>query len=94
MELDQAPGYGEIGYWVAGGGARPRRRDARGDAAARLGRAELGLTLIELLDPRGQRALAARRRAHRLPGHRRAAPAPRPDGAGAPDHAVYAWSPA
>ncbi len=37
MELDRAPRYGEIGYWVAARSARARRRHAGGDAAARLG---------------------------------------------------------
>ena len=93
MELDKAPRYGEIGYWVAKDARGQGRRDACGRAAARLGRERARARAGRAADPRGQRAVAARRRAHRLPGHRRAPPAPRAGGTPAAlDHAVYAWS--
>jgi RimJ/RimL family protein N-acetyltransferase len=94
MELDKAPGYGELGYWVA--------RDARGkgvaSAAVTLLRdwsaAELGLELIELLidieNIGSQRVAEAT--GFLDTGERR--PAPRQTESAEPTHAVYAWSPA
>jgi RimJ/RimL family protein N-acetyltransferase len=49
MELDREPGYGEIGYWVA---AEARGRGIATRAVRLLtdwGRAELGLTRLEIL---------------------------------------------
>ncbi len=55
MELDKAPGYGEIGYWVA---AAARGRGAATRAVALVcgwARAELGLSAIEILAHRDNR---------------------------------------
>jgi RimJ/RimL family protein N-acetyltransferase len=93
MEMDKAPGYGEIGYWVA--------RDARGKGVAT--RAvellrdwavtERGLDLIELVIHE-QNALSQRvaeRTGFLDTGERR--PAPRAEEPGPPDFAIYAWRP-
>jgi RimJ/RimL family protein N-acetyltransferase len=94
MELDQKPGYGELGYWVA--------REARGkgvaSAAVTLLRdwsaAELGLELIELLID--VENIGSQRVAESTgfldTGERR--PAPRQTESAELTHAVYAWSPA
>ena len=56
MEIDRDAPLRRDRLLGRGAGARARRGDARGDAAARLGGARSsGSTLIELLDPRGQR---------------------------------------
>jgi RimJ/RimL family protein N-acetyltransferase len=88
MELDRAPGYGEIGYWVAA--------DARGRGVAtravRLladwGRRELGLTKLEILPHRDNAPSrrVAERAGFRDTGELRACPrAPH----ATPDYAVY-----
>ena len=70
MELDRAPGYGEIGYWVAkaarGKGVATRAVVLLRDYAA----AELGLELIELIIHEGNDAVEAGRRADGVPRHR------------------------
>ena len=80
MELDKAPRYGEIGYWVAkdarGKGVATRAVTLLRDWAAQ----RAGLRAGRARDPRGQRALGAGRRAHRLPRHRRAADRAAPGG--------------
>ena len=94
MELDKAPGYGEIGYWVA--------KDARGKGVATRAVAllrdwaaqEKGCELVELVI-HSDNALSVRvaeRTGFLDTGERR--PAPRQEDATALDHAVYAWSPA
>jgi RimJ/RimL family protein N-acetyltransferase len=93
MELDKAPGYGEIGYWVA--------KDARGKGVASRAvtllrdwcAGELELELIELLID-GEN-LASQRVAESTgfldTGELR--PAPRQEGSDALTHGVYAWRP-
>ena len=94
MELDKAPGYGEIGYWVA--------KDARGKGVATRAVAllrdwaaqEQGCELVELVI-HADNALSVRvaeRTGFLDTGERRTAP--RQEGATALDHAVYAWTPA
>lgn len=90
MELDRAPGYAEIGYWVA---AEARGRGVATRAVRLLrdwGRESLGLSLIEILtraENVGSRRVAERA-GFVLTGERR--PNPRePDGDG--DYLVYAW---
>ena len=90
MELDRAPGYGEIGYWVAA--------DARGRGVAtravRLLRdwaqESLGLELLEILTR--EENLGSRRVAERAgfksTGERRANPR---DPSGDAHYLVYAW---
>lgn len=92
MELDRAPHYGEIGYWVA----KPARRKGVASRAVSLlkefGVNQLGLTRIELLiheDNRPSRK-TAERAGFEHTGERR--PAPRVETAEAADHVVYAWS--
>jgi RimJ/RimL family protein N-acetyltransferase len=94
MELDRAPRYGEIGYWVSaaarGRGVASRAVTLLRDWSAR----ELDLELIELLihvdNQPSQRV--AERTGFLDTGERRCAP--RQEGAVALDHAVYVWSPA
>jgi RimJ/RimL family protein N-acetyltransferase len=91
MELDQRPGYGEIGYWVA--------REARGKGVATRGvallrdyaAAELGVELIELIIHEGNRLSqrVAERTGFLDIGEKRLAP--RQEGATVRDHMVYAW---
>ena len=94
MELDRAPGYGELGYWVArsarGKGVASRAVTLLRDWSA----AELGLELIELLiDVENRGSLRVAESTGFLDtGERR--PAPRQQESDAPTHAVYAWSPA
>ena len=95
MELDKAPGYGEIGYWVAkearGKGVATRAVTLLRDWAA----TELGLRADRAAHPRGQRAVdRASPSAPASSTPASAARAPRQEGATALDHAVYAWSPA
>jgi RimJ/RimL family protein N-acetyltransferase len=91
MELDRAPGYGEIGYWVA---AEARGRGV-GTRAVRLlhewAVRELGLTEIEILPHRGNAASRriAEKAGYRDTGELRAPP--RGDGT-EPVYAVYRWS--
>jgi RimJ/RimL family protein N-acetyltransferase len=94
MELDKAPRYGEIGYWVA---AAARGRGVASRAVTLLrdwGACELELELIELLihvdNQPSQRV--AERTGFLDTGERRSAP--RQEGATELDYAVYAWSPA
>ncbi len=92
MELDKAPRYGEIGYWVA--------RDARGKGVAvravtllrDWAAEELGLELVELVihEDNALSRRVAERAGFLDTGERR--PAPRREEPGPPDHAVYAWS--
>jgi RimJ/RimL family protein N-acetyltransferase len=94
MELDKAPRYGEIGYWVAAG-ARGRGIASRAVTLLRdWGASELELELIELLihvdNQPSQRV--AERTGFLDTGERRCAP--RQEGAAELDYAVYAWSPA
>jgi RimJ/RimL family protein N-acetyltransferase len=94
MELDRAPRYGELGYWVAAA-ARGRGVASRAVTLLRDWSAnELRLELIELLihvdNQPSQRV--AERTGFLDTGERRCAP--RQEGATALDHAVYAWSPA
>jgi RimJ/RimL family protein N-acetyltransferase len=91
MELDRAPGFGEIGYWVAAG-ARGRGVATR---AVRLlatwAREELGLTRIEILPHRDN---AASRRVAAKAGFQDTGelkPCPRADDE-EPVYAVFAWS--
>ncbi len=93
MELDRAPGYGEIGYWVA----EPARRKGVASRAVLLLKAfgvqELGLTRIELLvheDNLPSRKTAAR--AGFTDGTDERRPAPRSATPGPANHVVYAWS--
>jgi RimJ/RimL family protein N-acetyltransferase len=92
MELDQRPGYGEIGYWVAkearGKGVASRAVVLLRDWAA----AELDLELIELIIHEGN-ALSQRvaeRTGFLDIGEKRIAP--RQEGATERDHMVYAWT--
>jgi RimJ/RimL family protein N-acetyltransferase len=92
MELDRAPHYGEIGYWVA---AQARRRGVATRAVLmlkRFGIEQLGLTRIELLVD--VENVASRKTAQRAgfvdTGERR--PAPRTPTPGPPNSIVYAWS--
>jgi RimJ/RimL family protein N-acetyltransferase len=94
MEMDRAPRYGEIGYWVAaaarGRGVASRAVTLLRDWAAE----ELGLELIELVIHE-QNALSCRvaeRTGFLDTGERRCAPRTEPPGPH--DHAVYARSPA
>lgn len=94
MELDKAPRYGEIGYWV--------HRDARGQGVASRGvtllrdwaAQERGLELVELLihEDNALSQRVAERTGFLDTGERR--PAPRRELPAASDHAVYAWRPA
>jgi RimJ/RimL family protein N-acetyltransferase len=91
MEMDKAPGYGEIGYWVA---AEARRRSVASRAVALLrdwAAAELGLRLIELIidSDNAPSRRVAERTGFRETGELR--PAPRTENPGPPNHAVYAW---
>ncbi|WP_053226921.1 GNAT family N-acetyltransferase [Solirubrobacter soli] len=93
MELDKAPRYGEIGYWVA--------KDARGKGVASRAvtllrdwcAGELGLERIELLIDEDNQA--SRRVAESTgfleTGELR--PAPRQEESGALTHGVYVWTP-
>ena len=89
-ELDRTRGTGEIGYWTAPW-ARRRGIATRAvtllrDAAA----ARLGLRSFELvIHPDNLASIAVARRAGFEPT--REVRAARRDGAGGPDHAVYAW---
>jgi RimJ/RimL family protein N-acetyltransferase len=91
MELDKAPGYGEIGYWVAkearGKGVATRAVILLRDYAA----SELGLELIELIIHEGN--APSKRVAERTGfldiGEKRLAP--RQEGATERDHMVFAW---
>jgi RimJ/RimL family protein N-acetyltransferase len=90
MELDREPGYGEIGYWVAAA-ARGRGVATRGTRLlADWARRELGLTRIEILPHRDNRASrrVAEKAGFRDTGELRAAPR---GAAGPADLAVYAW---
>jgi RimJ/RimL family protein N-acetyltransferase len=94
MELDKAPRYGEIGYWVS---AAARGRGVASRAVTLLrdwGASDLELELIELVihidNQPSQRV--AERTGFLDTGERRRAP--RQAGAYELDHAVYAWSPA
>ena len=94
LELDRAPRYGEIGYWVAAG-ARGRGVATRAVTLVRDWAAEeLGLDLIELLIHEDN--LASARVAELTgfvdTGERRNAP--RSEDPGPPRYRVYAWSPA
>jgi RimJ/RimL family protein N-acetyltransferase len=94
MELDKAPRYGEIGYWVA---ASARGRGVASRAVTLLrdwGAAELGLELIELLihEDNALSKRVAEATGFLDTGERRCAP--RVEGAQELDHAVYTWSPA
>jgi RimJ/RimL family protein N-acetyltransferase len=91
MELDRAPGFGEIGYWVASG-ARGRGIATR---AVRLlaawAREELELSRIEILPHRDN---AASRRVAEKAGFEDTGelkPCPRADSE-EPVYAVFAWS--
>ncbi len=94
MELDRAPRYGEIGYWVAAGargrGVATRAVTLLRDWAAQ----ELGLELIELLIHEDNRASlrVAELTGFVDTGERRNAP--RSEDPGPPRYRVYAWSPA
>ncbi len=94
MELDKAPGYGEIGYWVAkearGKGVATRAVALLRDWAA----TEKGCELVELVihQENGLSIRVAERTGFLDTGERR--PAPRREGATALDHEVYAWRPA
>ena len=94
MELDKAPGYGEIGYWVAkearGKGVATRAVTLLRDWAAQ----EQGCELVELVihTDNALSVRVAERTGFLDTGERR--PAPRQEGATALDHAVYAWTPA
>jgi RimJ/RimL family protein N-acetyltransferase len=91
MELDKAPSYGEIGYWVA--------KDARGKGVATRAVELLrdwavevqGCELIELVihQDNALSIRVAERTGFLDTGERR--PAPRQPEATALDHAVYAW---
>jgi RimJ/RimL family protein N-acetyltransferase len=88
MELDREPGYGEIGYWVA---AEARGRGVATRAVRLLadwGRAELGLTRIDVLPHRDN---AASRRVAEKAGFTETG-----DRSGSPrariDDAVYTWT--
>jgi RimJ/RimL family protein N-acetyltransferase len=94
MELDRAPRYGEIGYWVS---ASARGRGVASRAVTLLrdwGATELGLELIELVihEDNQPSQRVAERTGFLDTGERRSAP--RQEGAVELDHAVYAWSPA
>jgi RimJ/RimL family protein N-acetyltransferase len=94
MELERAPRYGELGYWVArsarGKGVASRAVTLLRDWSA----GELGLELIELLIDVGNRGSqrVAESTGFLDTGERRAAP--RQLQSEALTHAVYAWSPA
>jgi RimJ/RimL family protein N-acetyltransferase len=91
MELDQAPGYGELGYWVAkearGKGVATRAVKLLRDYAIN----ELGLELIELIIHEGNTLSqrVAERTGFLDTGELRIAP--RQEGATERDHMVYAW---
>jgi RimJ/RimL family protein N-acetyltransferase len=91
MELDRAPGYGEIGYWVAAG-ARGRGVATRAVCLlAGWAREELGLTRIEILPHRDN---APSRRVAEKAGFRDSGelkPCPRAT-SDEPVYAVFAWS--
>jgi RimJ/RimL family protein N-acetyltransferase len=94
MELDKAPRYGEIGYWVS---ASARGRGVASRAVTLLrdwGAAELGLELIELLihEDNAPSRRVAEATGFLDTGERRCAP--RVEDPGPPSFAVYAWSPA
>jgi RimJ/RimL family protein N-acetyltransferase len=90
MELDRAPGYGEIGYWVAaearGQGIAPRAVRLLTGWAHR----ELGLTRIEILahPDNAPSCRVAEKAGFRSTGERR--PCPRADH-DEPVYAVYEW---
>jgi RimJ/RimL family protein N-acetyltransferase len=90
MELDRAPGFGEIGYWVA---AEARGRGVATRAVRLLAdwaRSELGLTRIEVLPHRDN---APSRRVAEKAGFRDTGelkPCPRAED-DAPVYAVFAW---
>jgi len=91
MELDRAPGYGEVGYWVAaaarGRGVATRCTRMLVDWARR----ELRLTRIEILphhENDASRRVAEKAGFHDT-GELRAAPR---SGTGEADFAVYTWS--
>jgi RimJ/RimL family protein N-acetyltransferase len=93
MELDKAPRYGEIGYWVS---ASARGRGVASRAVTLLrdwGASELGLELIELLihEDNAPSKRVAEATGFLDTGGRR--PAPRQEGEGKLDHTVYVWSP-
>ena len=94
MELDKAPGYGEIGYWVAkdarGKGVATRAVTLLRDWAAQ----EKGCELIELVihTDNALSVRVAECTGFLDTGERRTAP--RQEDATELDHAVYAWSPA
>jgi RimJ/RimL family protein N-acetyltransferase len=91
MELDRAPGFGEIGYWVA---AEARGRGVATRAVRLLAdwaRDELGLTRIEILPHRDN---AASRRVAEKAGFRDTGelkPCPRAEGEDAA-YVLFAWS--
>ena len=93
MEMDKAPRYGEIGYWVA---AQARGRGVASRAVALLrdwAAAEFGLQLIEVIVHPDN---APSRRVAERTGFRETSelrPAPRRETPGPPNHAVYAWRP-
>jgi RimJ/RimL family protein N-acetyltransferase len=94
MELDRAPRYGEIGYWVA---ASARGRGVASRAVTLLrdwSASELGLELIELVihEDNAPSRRVAEATGFLDTGERR--PAPRREEPGPANHAVYAWSPA
>ncbi len=94
MELDRAPHYGEIGYWVAAS-ARGRGVASRAVTLLRDWCASgLGLEVIELLihEENQPSQRVAERTGFLDTGERR--PAPRTEGDGSRNHAVYVWSPA
>jgi RimJ/RimL family protein N-acetyltransferase len=90
LELDRAPGYGEIGYWVAAG-ARGRGVATR---AVRLladwARRELGLTRLEILShlDNAPSRRVAEKAGFRDTGEVTACPRVADD---EPVYAVYAW---
>jgi RimJ/RimL family protein N-acetyltransferase len=92
MELNRAPGYGEIGYWVAkaarGKGVATRAVVLLRDYAVN----ELGLELIELIIHEGNQLSkrVAERTGFRDIGEKRIAP--RQEGATERDHMVFAWT--
>ena len=92
MELDRAPHYGEIGYWVAAS-ARGRGVASRAVTLLRDWCASgLGLESIELLihEDNQPSQRVAERTGFLDTGERR--PAPRTESDGALNHAVYVWS--
>jgi RimJ/RimL family protein N-acetyltransferase len=94
MELDKAPGYGELGYWVAaaarGTGVASRAVTLLRDYSVDT----LGLEVIELIIHEGNQLSkrVAERTGFLDTGELRVAP--RAPGATEPDHMVFVWTPA